>query len=298
MRALIRGLLWHVMPLNWIGAAIGAAASLIGGAASANNRGATGWDKQVYADQKARQDMELQRRVKDAKLAGLHPLFALGSSPSYAPTIQSGQSGGTGSAIGQGIAQAGSQAGKALDQYNAQNQIQREENRRQELHEANMRQNTHQDWLDEQEKASIMKRSEQNANSGPRYNPDGSVVIPQPYASSIERNPLPKDRPTRQEPNVNAPKWTIIKGADGQEIKLYHESAQADELNQFLIWSQELFNIAGGVNAVAKMWGVSPTEAGKQAYKIWKRLSKKSSGYDMRKKGERSLKELRSNPNF
>jgi len=160
-----------------------------------------------------------------------------------------------------------------------------------------VRQGQHNDWMNMMERASILKRAEQNANTSARMNTDGSVVIPSP-ATAQNVNPLPQARPTRQEPNVNAPKWTVITDRFGRSIRVYHESAQADELNQFLIYAQELFNMAGGVNEVAKQLGVSPVEAGKQLYNIWRKAKRKTSRGEMTDKGRKSLKELRSNPNW
>lgn len=50
----------------------------------------------------AQMDQTIQRRVKDAQAAGIHPLFALGGSASASPTISVGNA-PTGSAMGDGL---------------------------------------------------------------------------------------------------------------------------------------------------------------------------------------------------
>lgn len=94
-------------------AIIGAGASLIGSAISA--RGASKTRKLAGKQFDAQMDETIQRRVTDAKKAGIHPLYALGASSGASPTASiSGQS-STGSIIGTGIAEAGRQIQSAMD---------------------------------------------------------------------------------------------------------------------------------------------------------------------------------------
>lgn len=63
------------------------------------------------------QDTQIQRRVKDAKSAGLHPLFALGMNPGNMPQFQVDGSGGGAPQVSSGIpgqARSGSHAGDNL----------------------------------------------------------------------------------------------------------------------------------------------------------------------------------------
>lgn len=51
------------------------------------------WFKRDRAANWAREDSEIERRVRDAKRAGVHPLFALGASVSSSPAYQMGDGG-------------------------------------------------------------------------------------------------------------------------------------------------------------------------------------------------------------
>ncbi len=93
-------------------AVIAAGATLAASALSSSSGASSGWGKQVYADQKAREDTRFQRSVADAKAAGLHPLFALGTAGSYGGGAGGWVGGGgtpSGTAMGAGIARAGEQ---------------------------------------------------------------------------------------------------------------------------------------------------------------------------------------------
>lgn len=94
-------------------ALIGAGGSLLGGLFGSKKSTINAQRAEAQFD--AQMDQTIQRRVADAKKAGLHPLFALGASPGASPTATiSGQS-DSGSLIGQGIGQAARHVAKALD---------------------------------------------------------------------------------------------------------------------------------------------------------------------------------------
>lgn len=82
-------------------ALVGAGASFLGGIfdRSANRKS--------QAEAYARDDTKYQRAVKDAKAAGLHPLFALGAGGAGSPSFMAGQS-ETGSALGDAVRGVGS----------------------------------------------------------------------------------------------------------------------------------------------------------------------------------------------
>lgn len=73
--------------------------------------------KDQFEYQKTLNKNQIQYKVADAKAAGLHPLYALGSSANFSPTsyTPTGQS-ETGSALGRGIAEAGRQVGNLVGQ--------------------------------------------------------------------------------------------------------------------------------------------------------------------------------------
>ena len=73
--------------------------------------------KDQFDYQKTLNKNQIQYKVADAKAAGLHPLYALGSSANFSPTsyTPTGQN-ETGSALGRGIAEAGKNVGNLIAQ--------------------------------------------------------------------------------------------------------------------------------------------------------------------------------------
>ena len=73
--------------------------------------------KDQFEYQKTLNQNQIQYKVADAKAAGLHPLYALGSSANFSPTsyTPTGQN-ETGSALGRGIAEAGRSVGNLIAQ--------------------------------------------------------------------------------------------------------------------------------------------------------------------------------------
>ena len=107
------------------GAAITAGGSILGGLLGGGDSG-PGKTAQVRSYKLAKDQFEYQKtlnknqiqyKVADAKAAGLHPLYALGSSANFSPTsyTPTGQN-ETGSALGRGIAEAGRSAGNLIAQ--------------------------------------------------------------------------------------------------------------------------------------------------------------------------------------
>ncbi len=97
-------------------AVIAAGASIAGSLLSKNSGLSKGFQMQVLQGQQAREDNLLQRRVADAKAAGLHPLFGLGAAPAGGGSsgFIPGQS-TSGSALGEGIAQAGRAVSRGME---------------------------------------------------------------------------------------------------------------------------------------------------------------------------------------
>lgn len=98
------------MPLDLLG--IGNVMQGVGGVAGAISSARS--SKKALRESKrqfrAQMDESIQRRVKDAEKAGVHPLFALGASVGASPTLQAGTTGG-------GIGDALEAAGRAASGY-------------------------------------------------------------------------------------------------------------------------------------------------------------------------------------
>lgn len=98
--------------MAWVGPAIQAGASLLGGALSNSaNKGMTRRQEQL---QREFAQHGVRWRVEDAKAAGLHPLYALGAqTPSYSPTIVP-------DSMGPAVAEAGQNIGRAISAQQTQ----------------------------------------------------------------------------------------------------------------------------------------------------------------------------------
>jgi len=93
-------------------AAIAAGAQLLGGAQQARSASSTAKQARNFEDDWRRIQLHESRQkyqvaVGDARKAGLHPLFALGSGMSNSPSFSPVSYPATGSGLGEGIARAG-----------------------------------------------------------------------------------------------------------------------------------------------------------------------------------------------
>lgn len=138
--------------MDWISSAITAGGGLLSGLLGDKQTSKNRKIAQAQFDQQM--DNTVARRVADAKRAGVHPLFALGTSPGASPTATiSGQS-GSGSFLGEGIETASRALGKALDpMQQAQMEAFKSESEKNFAQAAMFR--------------SQAKRAEAEANSGP-----------------------------------------------------------------------------------------------------------------------------------
>ena len=129
------------------------------------------WDRYVYA--KGLDDTQLQRRVADAKAAGLHPLYALGVSPGVGPSFSAGSSpapvgqSSTGSYLGEGYGRSEHPLSSVLEGAAGYYEARARSKRQSRLDKANLRAAEARALRDEAEAAhawSLVKRSEQRAN--------------------------------------------------------------------------------------------------------------------------------------
>ena len=99
--------------LGGFGPLISAGSSLLGGLFSRNSQRKQQAQNMAFArEQFEWQKRRIQNTVADAKAAGIHPLFALGSSAGITPVSVSG---GVSDGLGPAIAQAGQQLGNAFN---------------------------------------------------------------------------------------------------------------------------------------------------------------------------------------
>lgn len=177
-------------------------------------------------------DASIQRRVKDAQKAGIHPLFALGASSGASPTLQAGGSPPQGGAMSAAMAQVAETLGITAANRAAA--------KRDEAEAALMN-------------AQTAKMGQEMASQGRDVLGAGVRTFPLPDPPTIEGHYLDAaGEPIKggfevlpgqviAEGNVPGyesgvgPAMKVLNHPSGQRIQIYSESAQADELNQALI---------------------------------------------------------------
>ena len=209
----------------WVGPAISAASNI---AAGLLGRGGSPYtDPNYQADLRYRwklQGTRIRQLVNDAKKAGIHPLYALGAS-GYSMALPGPAGTQTGSQVGDALRAAGRGVERGLAAH-----------RRQKLLDAETRRTDAETRLAEARAKSI----EQQTMSGPRLpdggipQSDGSVV----YPAGVKAG-QPLMRGVRHEPHMTAPLKMTLYDENGKPVELYHEAAQADEVNQArLVWHE------------------------------------------------------------
>jgi hypothetical protein len=157
-------------------------------------------------------DASVQRRVKDAQAAGIHPLFALGASVGSSPTMTAGSAPApTGSALGDAVSRIGARVAAAEIKKN----------------EAEAKQSEAEAALADSKTATIAQRL---ASTG-RDNLGTSSVSPTAETPNYYIPEVPTIDSTGVETG-RAPAYKKLKTADGRELTIFSESAQADEINQ------------------------------------------------------------------
>ena len=206
--------------VSLLGSGISALGSLFGGRSAARESRRT---RQMQMDQfNAMMDRTIQRRVADAKKAGIHPLAALGSSPGAGPTITGAGVG----AEGRAIADAGEAVGRGISAYAAQ--------------KAQM-ENLRADTALKQAEASYWARQGpgnpgtdgSQLDSGVRTFPFEPAPDPRGEVIYESRLPTPSvDNPGLQAGTVAMTAWSVH--SDGHRFKNYGPGTETDEMKQLV----------------------------------------------------------------
>ncbi len=230
-------------------AIIAGAASLAGGALASKggvSKNFAGQLRQAYDP-----NTKYQRAVADAKAAGLHPLFALGTSGSYSPSI-GGQT-QTGSAMGEGIAQAGSIIGEGMRQQKAAGRQVKMDAAQAQLHALRVEKMGKEIKLDDME---LMERASRLAMTqtqsmwgdgivgGSAEGPPGTKT----YPYGTKTGPPLSMTPLQAHPRESMPERIETRGPKGRRMILnpalgMDEAGQADWImNPWMQWIESFMN--------------------------------------------------------
>ena len=204
--------------------AIIAAGAAIGGQLIAGNRASSS------SFEREREDLQLTRRVADAKSAGLHPLFALGATGGYSRS----STGFSGSHMGEGVARAGEAVAQGMRERTrgkVATATRAEGTAEHKLRLIKMQKEIQLDDAALMKAASDLKIAEQALMSGPRGNivgPPGQVL-----------GEAPMDRPIISTPRQSLPTWSEIRNPDGSVSRVLNPELGLDEVGQFEFLRQQ-----------------------------------------------------------
>lgn len=220
--------------MGWIPAAIAAGAALYGGYVS--NKNARSQQSQNTALQREFAQNSIQWKTADAKAAGLHPLYAMGSAATpYSPTTYSDSMGPALASAGQSVARgyAANQAQKNTDrQYNKSvsdsNFMRRMQQDRMILEQQKLKAEIN---YTDMMSASIAARARQAGNSQQDLTVDGlsSDLAQDKGQTQVVPKELTPNKPGS--PSIEAgenPLWVIEKaGRKFKSVRLNDEAAEA-----------------------------------------------------------------------
>lgn len=218
------------------GAAIGAAATVAGSVIGASG-GSDQTPPSVRLEQYRRSDKFLRRSVIDAKKAGLHPLFALGTSTNMSPTF-SGMGPSSGSYIGEGIARAGEQIQSGIAEDKRAKRTTQLDAASAQIHALRLEKMKREISLDDAQlmkMASDQKLAEQQM--GYWGNPGGmGGMEAKTFPYGVERGMELHRRPLTQTSRQSNPLVQELVGPDGFRYKVLTDDA-GDEIKQIhLAW--------------------------------------------------------------
>lgn len=181
-----------------VGSFLGGLGSVMGSRGSGNAEAARQFDKS-YKHARDQFTQGIRYRVKDARLAGIHPLFALGASPAggqVVPTVMGQHP--SGSAVGSALTALGEGA-RSLAQG-------RLASRAASLAERQADASINRDNAQAMYYASLAKKTELEAQSGAKT---------YPYPTGPSRSPLVQREPLRIGPNVRKVQGRVERVAGG-----------------------------------------------------------------------------------
>lgn len=181
-------------------------------------------DRELQKEQfNAQMDESIQRRVKDAQEAGIHPLFAMGASVGASPTTTTGQP--TGSAVGDAVGRISERVARSK--------------RLAPLDAAQIRSATAQATRDEAEASLLNAERAKLTQEFQSRGRDGVETYPLPEMRYGPGEFIAPQVIQKQKTGVEAGNhalWREVEMADGHKIRIIGEGAMGgEELNQILI---------------------------------------------------------------
>lgn len=209
--------------------------NLVYGAQRENQR--LGFLKQVRVNEQQREDSKYRRAVNDAKAAGLHPLFALGTSGSFGGGGQSFP--GTGSYAGDGISRIGDAVAEGITGTAAEKRTSKLDAAGREIHVRRLAKMDREIALDDAEllkRASDLKMAEQQSlywgNPGGAMGAGMGGPESRTFPMDTKRGLELQRRPLTMSSRSSIPEKIEVVGADGHRYTIVNP-ALGDEVSQF-----------------------------------------------------------------
>ena len=218
--------------------AVIAAGAAVAGSLLARGGGVSKTMTGYYREEDRRERAKAYRiSVNDAKRAGLHPLFALGSSANYAPTGFVGTPGqSTGSAAGEGIARAGSEIASGMREAKREGRTAKLDAASQQIHNLRLQKMTREIQLDD---AQLMKMASDRKMAEQRHlywGTPGDLSTGSPesitYPYGVERGPALEQRPLTATGRQSHPETVESVSPDGTRMALLNPDLGLDEVGQ------------------------------------------------------------------
>ncbi len=215
-------------------AVIAAGASIAGSLLSKGGGQSKAMTGYYRAEDKIARESIYQTSVADAKAAGLHPLFALGSSANFSPSGQYISQ--TGSAAGEGVARAGEHIAQGMRRaQTGERQVQMDAASKQ-IHDLRLQKMTREISLDDME---IMKRASdlKMAENQLLYWGDGSSAQAggpesKTYPYGTQAGPALSQRPLVASARQSMPETVESVSPDGTRMALLNPDLGLDEVGQ------------------------------------------------------------------